>query len=62
MWLVANAADDVLTCDDETSDAGKWRETLLDAVMSFEEVHFAAHGYYPLNASPGEWMGPVGHA
>ncbi len=54
--------EEVLTAEDDNSEAGQWYTRFALAVIDFEDIYKAQYGHYPLNAAREDWMRPVGHA
>jgi hypothetical protein len=61
-WTICKAVEEVLTAEDDNSEAGQWHTRFAHAVIDFEDTYKAQYGHYPLNAAKEDWMGPVGHA
>jgi len=61
-WTICKAVEEVLTAEDDNSEAGQWHTRFANAVIDFEDTYKAQYGHYPLNAAREDWMGPVGHA
>jgi hypothetical protein len=62
-WLAAQAAMEVLTSDDDGSEAATRLHTISHAIFDYEDAYEKQHGYRPLHPGGADWTdGPIGNA
>jgi hypothetical protein len=62
-WIACHVAMDILTDDQDGSEAADWHNALCHRVFDYEDAFEARHGCRPLNPGGPEWTeGPTGRA
>jgi hypothetical protein len=46
-WIICQAVEEVLTAEDDNSEAGQWHTRFAHAVTDFEDTYKAQYGHYP---------------
>lgn len=62
-WIACHVTMELLTNDQDGSEAADWHYALTHAVFDYEDAYVARHGCRPLNPGGPEWTeGPTGTA
>jgi hypothetical protein len=62
-WTACHVAMNILTNDEDGSEAAHWLRALTHRVFDYEDAFKASHGCQPLNPGGPEWVdGPTGTA